>query len=631
MYKRAKKEIVIDISEEEPQTMANVNCRGEHAEFIKGVEVKFPYKPYPLQKAYMNQVLTCVSESKNGLLESPTGTGKTLSLLCSSLAWLKAKREIEKKNKEMKKSNTEINDEEVAKNPSFFPRRRDMYMPADWKQKGTRIVYSSRTHVQLSQAIGEMKKTDYSSMNAVVLGSRDQYCLNPEVMRLDNISAKNHSCLVKTNYNRCPYYSHFETKIFTTPDYTGTPIHDIEDLVTLGKQHTLCPYYASKTLAQRADIVFVPYNYLIDKQARKSQEVGLKDAVVIIDEGHNIERSLEETASTELSSKSLAVCIKHLDVLITEQCGEEQPEQAVDENLTKTLKQLELRDVTNLKEILCDMEQELDKVIVSVKDEKVFLEDNTLYEILDKSNFDWSLLKVIDDIITYLVAKSAVTPSISIAINALQKLEHFLKTVYPDDVVNEAVMLDTQKSDFLKNFKVFAVKDENTRSLNTKYSNEWVKKSDMGQSWTLNVFCLTPKVAMHSLLSCGVRSCIITSGTLAPLNSFEAELGVPFNVTLQNSHIIGSSNLKVFTIGQGKDSEQLNSCYNNRDNPKYYHSLGVTIAEFVKYIPGGVFLFFSSYAVMNSSVRYWKESVGGSIWRSISSSKQVFLEPKNKA
>ena len=40
----------------------------------------------------MSYVIKSVQDKTNAMLESPTGTGKTLSLLCSSIAWLKNER-----------------------------------------------------------------------------------------------------------------------------------------------------------------------------------------------------------------------------------------------------------------------------------------------------------------------------------------------------------------------------------------------------------------------------------------------------------------------------------------------------------------------------------------------------------
>lgn len=45
---------------------------------------------------------------------------------------------------------------------------------------------------------------------------------------------------------------------------------DIEELVGLGRKLRSCAYYAARELMQEADIVFCPYNYLLDPQIRES-------------------------------------------------------------------------------------------------------------------------------------------------------------------------------------------------------------------------------------------------------------------------------------------------------------------------------------------------------------------------
>lgn len=71
---------------------------------IHNVEVDFPKDPYPCQVNYMQKVLQALSNGSNALLESPTGTGKTLSLLCSTLAWQSHARKESKLVKSIKPS-----------------------------------------------------------------------------------------------------------------------------------------------------------------------------------------------------------------------------------------------------------------------------------------------------------------------------------------------------------------------------------------------------------------------------------------------------------------------------------------------------------------------------------------------
>ena len=59
---------------------------------IGGLQLEFPYERYGSQFAFMARVISTLNLTQkeghcHALLESPSGTGKSLSLLCSSLAW----------------------------------------------------------------------------------------------------------------------------------------------------------------------------------------------------------------------------------------------------------------------------------------------------------------------------------------------------------------------------------------------------------------------------------------------------------------------------------------------------------------------------------------------------------------
>lgn len=75
-------------------------------------------------------------------------------------------------------------------------------------------------------------------------------------------------CRLKVKSRTCHYYNRVERNK-ENPDITNLSVVDIEDLVGIGKRHHFCPYYMSKELLSTSEIIFMPYNYLLDPLMRK--------------------------------------------------------------------------------------------------------------------------------------------------------------------------------------------------------------------------------------------------------------------------------------------------------------------------------------------------------------------------
>jgi len=61
-----------------------------------------------------------------------------------------------------------------------------------------------------------------------------------------------------------------------------------------------------------ADLIFMPYNYLIDEKIRENYGIEYKNSVIIFDEAHNIAPCSEEVSSFEIKASYLDKCLMEL-------------------------------------------------------------------------------------------------------------------------------------------------------------------------------------------------------------------------------------------------------------------------------------------------------------------------------
>lgn len=151
-----------------------------------------------------------------------------------------------------------------------------------------------------------------------------------------------------------------------------------------------------------------------------------------------------------------------------------------------------------------------------------------------------------------------------------------------------------------------------------------------GTGPTLSFWCFSPGVAMSDLKRRGVKSVVLTSGTLSPMTSFASELGLNFKVRLENPHVIDPGQVWGGVVPVGPSGKRLNSTYRFRDTDEYKSELGNVIVNCARIVPDGMLVFFPSYGVMRSCVEHWRNTGNPSIWDRVCASKHAVVEPTGK-
>lgn len=151
-------------------------------------------------------------------------------------------------------------------------------------------------------------------MRATVLGSRDKLCIHEELTNCSS-ERKVNLCVAKKCTSKCDFFKNFkklhaelalplEARTIDLTVFEKESVLDIEDLVNAGKELNCCPYYVTREmLFDKAEIVFMPYNYLFDRKVMDNDK--LENAVIIVDEAHNLPQVCEESASVRITSKDI--------------------------------------------------------------------------------------------------------------------------------------------------------------------------------------------------------------------------------------------------------------------------------------------------------------------------------------
>ncbi|PCH02256.1 Helicase-like, DEXD box c2 type [Penicillium occitanis (nom. inval.)] len=627
-----------------------------------------PYTPYDIQLQFMSSLYDCIEAGKVGIFESPTGTGKSLSLICGALTWLR-----DHKRKEFLKSidGLAADDDEPDWMVEYAKKERTQALTQKWREK-TDIV-SPNTEDDSFFELDEYESDTETGKSVSITGFSDIEGLSAStVALLDRFKGRVTSQKEKENDNenqtRIYYCSRTHSQLsqfaqelrrVNLPSSLPSPEKNVEgekqehaDLeevikhLTLGSRKQLCintrvSALGNATAINERCMELQQSGVAADKKCSYLPNKESED--VLLDFRDRILSTVQDIEDISQVGRQLAICPYYAARKVIDQCEIiTLPYPLLLQRSSREALELSLRDHV----VIIDEAHNLMDAISNIHSVSVTLEQlrTSLFQLTTYARKFQTRLKGKNRVYVTQVIRlvSALAENLQLLSQKHKSSEAIVQ--YSDLISGKGVdQINPYKlTRYLQESKLARKVDgyvehannqdgkvnsgKTTREKTTapvlfqvqSFILTLMNPSDEGQLFLnkadggvlLRYMLLDPTNHFRDIVD-EARAVILAGGTMSPMSDYADHLFSYVSPekldTFSFGHVIPPKNLTARILAKGVLGSDFNFTFDQRNSDSMITDLGQTIANLCAVIPDGVVAFFPSYDYLNQVLNTWRK------------------------
>ncbi|KAG0166449.1 ATP-dependent DNA helicase chl1 [Apophysomyces sp. BC1015] len=518
----------------------------------------------------MTTLYQTLSQGKIGIFESPTGTGKSLSLICGSLQWLK----------DHGSSNGTVIPVDEADEPDWVRSFTVNKYSGESKDSREKFKQDMRQRIQ---RIREQEASDSVLADARMEDDDDAFLLEDYTSDDDDRIPKD------SNSNLSKEVQALLAK-FDTGEDSDTEHDESNDKID--------------DEFDELKLVVLPYQYLIHSRTRESLGISLKDNIVIVDEAHNLMETITSIYTISVTRRQIRMTLSQLILY-----------------LQRYQSRLLGKNIIYIKQII-SITKALLRVLEPTNGEK---KDHVL------GVNDFVHLAKIDHLNMFKIERYLKESSLARKLNGFvdkvreREEKEREKAGKMDSTTNKA-QKNISSIPTLTQIEAFL-----TALTNPDKDGRIVVNFSGEADAAIKYMLLNPADAFQPIVE-ESKSVILAGGTMEPISDFITHLfpTVPSERISRFScgHIIPPENLLTLTIDEGPTGKPLLFTFESRQDMKMIDEVGQIVVNLCNVIPDGVVCFFASFSFLEDVHRRWSTMDGGNVLARLSKKKKIFKEPR---